>query len=379
MKKIYLLTPGPTPVPEGVLLAGARPVMHHRTAEFGELLLEVEEGLKSVFQTKSDVYLFASSGTGAMEAAVANLLSRGDRALVVDIGAFGRRWTNILKAFGIEPEVLQYEWGKVARIEDIEKKLKEVPDIKAVFAQHTETSTGVVNDIEGMAKVIRKSQAVLVVDAVSGLGAQELKMDDWGVDVVVSGSQKGLMLPPGLAFLSISERAWPLVETSTLPKFYWDIKAYRKNLKDKQMPYTPPVNLLFSLKEAINLIKQEGLANVLARHAELAEATRKGVRAIGLELFAERPCNAVTSVKVPGSIDGKELVKRMRLELGVGIAGGQREYKGKIFRIAHLGYMGKFDVIIALSGLEIMLTQMGHPVELGKAVSTAEKEFLKKS
>lgn len=377
MKK-YLLTPGPTPVPERVLLASAQPIIHHRTPECGQVLSEDIEGLKYVFQTKNDLFIFAASGTGAMEACVVNLLSPQDKVLIVSTGAFGRRWVNITKLFGIEPEVIEYPWGRIANPKDVEKKLKEIPGIKAVFTQSTETSTGVVNDIQTIGKIVAKTEAVLVVDAVSGLGGQELNTDEWNVDVVAGGSQKGLMVPPGLAFVSISQKAWKLVENSKLPKFYWDFKAYKKFLEEKkQTPYTSAVSLLLGLQEALRMIKEEGLEQVLQRHAILASATRKGVEALGLELFAEVPCNVVTAVKVPEGVDGVRLVKMMRDEYGVGIAGGQREYKGKIFRIAHLGYMDRFDVIIGLSALEIALSKLGYKIEVGKGIAAAEKEFLK--
>lgn len=377
MKK-YLLTPGPTPVPERVLLASAQPIIHHRTPECGQVLSEDIEGLKYVFQTKNDLFIFAASGTGAMEACVVNLLSPQDKVLIVNTGAFGRRWVNITKLFGIEPEVIEYPWGRIANPKDVEKKLKEIPGIKAVFTQSTETSTGVVNDIQTIGKIVAKTEAVLVVDAVSGLGGQELNTDEWNVDVVAGGSQKGLMLPPGLAFVSISQKAWKLVENSKLPKFYWDFKAYKKFLEEKkQTPYTSAVSLLLGLQEALRMIKEEGLEQILQRHAILASATRKAVEALGLELFAEAPCNVVTAVKVPEGVDGVKLVKMMREEYGVGIAGGQREYKGKIFRIAHLGYMDRFDVIIGLSALEIALSKLGYKIEVGKGIAAAEKEFLK--
>jgi len=375
--KRYLLTPGPTPVPESVLLATAQPVIHHRTPEFGKVLVDVTEGLKYVFQTKNDIFTYVASGTGVMESAIVNLLSPGDRVLVMDTGNFGSRWAKILKAYGIEPEVVKYPWGKAAKVEDLKERLKKASGIKAVFTQSTETSTGVVNDIEGMGRAVKDTEAVLVVDAVSGLAGQDLKTDAWNVDVVVSGSQKGLMLPPGLGFVSISAKAWDLVEKAKLPRFYYDFKTFKKTfVEKKQGPYTPAVNLLLGLREVLRLINEEGLENMFKRFALLACAARAGVAAIGLEMFAEVPCNVVTAVKVPAGIDGKALVKRMRDEYGVGVAGGQGEYEGKIFRIAHMGYIGRFDIIVALASLEMMLNTMGHKVELGRAVSAAEKVFL---
>lgn len=376
MKK-YLLTPGPTPVPERVLLASAQPIIHHRTPEYGRALSDDIEGLKYIFQTKNDVLIFTASGTGAMEACVANLLSPQDKVLVVNTGAFGRRWVDIINSFGIKPEVIEYPWGRVAKPQDVEKKLKEMPEIKAVFTQSTETSTGVVNDIESIGNIVARTEAVLVVDAVSGLGGQDLKTDKWNVDVVASGSQKGLMLPPGLAFVSIGQKAWKLVENSKLPKFYWNFKAYKKSLQEGETPYTSAVSLVLGLQESLKMIKEEGLEKILQRHTIMASATRAGVEAIGLELFAEVPCNVVTAIKVPEGIDGSRLVRMMLEEYGVGIADGQREYKGKIFRIAHLGYMDRFDVIIGLSTLEIALSKLGYKFEVGKGIAAAEKKFLK--
>ncbi len=376
--KRYLLTPGPTPVPDSVRLAEAQQIIHHRTPEFSKLFMEVSEGLKYIFQTKEDVYIFPSVGSGAMQAAVVNLLSQDDTALVLETGKFGERWKDILKKYGVKADVIAYDWGKAARVEDVEKKLKDNPKIKAVFTQLTETSTGIVNDLKALGKIIKDTGAVLVVDAVSGLAGQEFKMDEWNVDVTVAGSQKGLMLPPGLAFISVSRKAWKLAENSKLPKFYFDLKSYKKNFEKKTQPFTSAVSLIVALNESINLIKKEGLENVIKRCAKLASATRAGVEALGLKMFAETPCDVVTSVKVPEGVDGAALVKRMRDEYGVGIAGGQADYKGKIFRIAHMGYMYEFDIIIAISALEMMLNEMGHKVELGKGVAAVEKELLKK-
>ena len=376
--KRYLLTPGPTPVPQNVRLAEAREIIHHRTPEFSQIFMEVSEELKYIFQTKNAVYTFASSGSGAMEAAVVNLLSPGDKALVLNTGNFGKRWVNILNKYGVTAIELACEWGRTIKTEEIKNKMNENPGIKAVFAQHTETSTGVVNDIKAIGNLLKDTPAVLVVDAVSGLVCQEFRMDEWNVDVAVTGSQKGLMLPPGLAFLSASEKAWKLVDNSKLPKFYFDLKSYRKNLEKKTQPFTSPVSLIVGLKEALKLIRQEGIENIFKRCADLAVATRKGIMALGLELFSESPCDVVTAVKVPDGVDGDALVKRMRDEYGVSIAGGQSDYKGKIFRIAHMGYIYKFDVIVAIAALEMMLTEMGYKVELGKGVAAVEKALLKK-
>lgn len=373
MKKKYLMAPGPTAVPAEVLAAESRPIIHHRTPGFKEVLGEAGEGLKYVFQTERDVYILASSGTGGMEAAVANLLSKGDKALVVRGGKFGERWDEICQAYGVEVVPIDMEYGDVATPSMIEEKLKEDSSIKAVYTIHCETSTGVVTDIKGIAEVTKDFPAVLVVDAISGLGAEELKTDEWGIDVVVAGSQKGLMMPPGLAFISLGEKAWKLNEASDLPKYYLSLAKAKKSWGKTDTPYTPAVSLIMALQQSLRMIKEEGLENVLSRHARLAEATRHGVLALGLELFARRPANNCTAVKVPDGVDGEAIPKKFRDEYGITIAGGQAAMKGKIFRIAHLGYADTLDVVMAISALEMILTDLGYSVELGKGVSAVEE------
>lgn len=375
--KNYLMTPGPTPVPPEVSRDESLPVIHHRTKEFGALFNEVIEGMKYVFQTKNDIIMLTSSGTGGMEASVSNLLSPGDKVVVINIGVFGERWGKIIKAFGLEPIEIKEEWGNAVDIKKVEAVLKKEPKVKAVFTTLTETSTGVVNDIKSLGEIVSKTQAILVVDAISGLGAQELKTDDWKVDVVVAGSQKGLMMPPGIAAVSVGERAWKLAENSKLPKFYFNFLAGRASIKKGQTPYTPAISLFMALRKSLEMIKKEGIDNVFARHQKLAKATRAGVKALGLEIFAHAPCDAVTSVKVPEGIDGEKLKETLRLEYGMAIAGGQKDLKGKIFRIAHLGYMEMFDTISVIAGLEIVLTKLGYKLELGKGIAAVEKEFLK--
>ena len=377
MKK-YLLTPGPTPVPAESASKEALPIIHHRTSAFGKIFEEVSEGLKYVFQTKNDVLIFASSGTGAMEGSIVNLLSPGDKLIVSDTGKFGQRWWKIAKAYGLEPIILTEEPGNPTDLEKVKKVLKENPGTKAVYTTLTETSTGVVNDIEALGEIISNTEAVLVVDAISGLGAQEMHSDEWKADVVVTGSQKGLMIPPGLAFASVSEKAWKLVESSKLPKFYFDWKQTRKSIANKETPYTPAISLIVALAESLKMIKSEGIENIWKRHQILADATRSGIKAMGLQLLSVAPCNAVTAVLVPQGLTGSAIYKKMRDDFGVNIAAGQGELKDKIFRIAHLGYMEKFDIIIALSALEMTLTQLGYKLELGKSVASAEEIFLQK-
>ncbi|MFC1621745.1 pyridoxal-phosphate-dependent aminotransferase family protein [Candidatus Omnitrophota bacterium] len=367
MTKNYLLTPGPTPVPDEALSAMARPIIHHRTPQFQAILKETEEGLQYVFETKGKVLMFASSGTGAMEGAVVSLLSPGDKAVVVRGGKFGERWSELCAAYGIEFVPIDVEWGKAVDPQEIKKILEaEGSKVKAVYVTLCETSTGVTTDIKAIAEVTKNTQAVLVVDAISALGAVTLKTDEWGIDVVIAGSQKGLMIPPGLAFVSLSEKALVLVEKSTLPKYYFNFKTYKKSIDKNDTPYTPAVNLIIGLNEALKLIKKDGLENVVARHKKHAQAVRAAMKALGLELFApDTYSDAVTSVKAPEGVDSAKLVKTMRDKYGVGIAGGQAQLKGKIFRIATMGYIAADDLKVCIQTLETVLTEMGYKFEKG--------------
>lgn len=380
MRKEYLLTPGPTPLPPQVSLAMAKPIIHHRTPQFQAILKEASLGLKWAFQTVNDVFIISSSGTGAMEAAVINLLSCGDTALMVHGGKFGERWTEIAKAYGINVELIDVEWGKAVSPQEISKRLKSNPQIKAVFTTLCETSTGVDNDIQAIAAVVKESSAVLVVDAISGLGAVDLRTDAWGVDVVVAGSQKGLMLPPGLGFISLSPRAWKLVEASNSGRYYLDLRKAKKALDKNDTPWTSSITLIIALNEALKLMQQDGLENIFKRHRVMADAVRAAMQALGLELFAPLAASdGVTAVKVPIGIDGEKLVKTMRDTYGVTIAGGQDELKGKVFRIAHMGFITEFDIITGLSCLEKVLVQMGYKFNLGAGVAAAEEVFAKEA
>jgi len=373
MNKRYLMTPGPTPVPPEVLLEMAKPILHHRTPQYQAIFKEVNEMLKYVFQTNNDVVSFASSGTGAMEASVVNLLSKGDKVVVVKGGKFGERFEEICSAYGVEVIPVDVEWGKTPQPSLIRDILEKNEEARAVFLNLCETSTGTVYDIKAIAEVVKKTDAVLVVDAISGLGADDIQTDKWGIDVVVAGSQKGLMIPPGLGFCAISQKAWKLIETSTLPKYYFDFKKAKKSLDKNDTPFTPAISLMIGLRAALRIIKEEGLENVLKRHAELAKATKEAVKALGLELFSKSPSNALTAAKIPDGIDGAKLVKNLRDIHGVSIAGGQAQLKGKIFRIAHLGFMEKFDTITVIAAAEIGLKEMGYKFELGSGVKVAEK------
>lgn len=376
MQKRYLLTPGPTPVPEEVLLSMAKPIIHHRTPQFMEILKQAIEGLKYVLQTKNDVFLFASSGTGAMESAVTNLLSAGDKAIVVRGGKFGERFSEICQAYGVEALDIDVEWGKAVNPDIIRDMLSKDKKIKAVYTTLCETSTAVINDIKAIGDIVSKTDAVLVVDAISGLGSVQFKTDEWKVDVAVGGSQKGLMIPPGLAFVSVSPKAFNLAGVSKLPKYYFCYKAAKKAADKDDTPWTPAITLIIGLVEAIKIIKQETLEGVIARQRKMADAIRAAAKAMGMELFAPSAASdAVTAIKVPPNIDGAKLVKIMRDTHGVGIAGGQAELKGKIIRIASMGFMTQWDIIVAISCLEIVLKQLGYDFELGCGVKAAEEVF----
>ncbi|RLD17252.1 MAG: aminotransferase [Caldiserica bacterium] len=376
LRKVRLLTPGPTPVSTDILLSLAKEVIHHRGDEFKEILVECTNLLKYVFKTENDVFILTSSGTGAMEGAIVNVLSQGDRAIVLNTGAFGRRWKNILDSYGIEVKEIEYEWGDYVKLEDLEKILKEDPNYQAIFCQHTETSTGVINDIKGIKEVAKKYGDIpVIVDAVSSLLGEELFMDDWELDIVVSGSQKGLMLPPGLAFIAVNKKMWKRIESSKLPKFYFSLIHAKNYFERGQTPWTPAVNTIFALKEGLKRIKEYGIENLWARYKKLAQATREGVKAIGLELFAKRPCNVVTSIKVPEGVDGIRIVKDMQKDFGVRIAGGQREYKGKIVRFAHMGYIDEMDVVMGIAGLELTLSKLGYKFEIGNGVRKVLEVF----
>jgi len=376
MKKKNLLTPGPTPVPSEILLAMSGPTIHHRTPEFKSIFKEMNESLQYVFQTKNDVFTFAASGTGAMEAAVANLLSPGDTAVCVQGGKFGERWTALCKAYGVNTVVIDVEWGTAVTPEAVKEALDKNKNVKAVFTTLCETSTGVLTDIKAIAKITKNSEAVLITDAISALGGVELKTDEWDIDVVVAGSQKGLMIPPGLAFCSVSKKAWKLVTDSKSPRYYFDLRAAKKALDKGDTAWTPAVTLCIGLAKALKMIKGETLEAAIARQSRLGKAVRQAMKALGLKLFAKQPADVVTSVCVPDGVDGAALVKTMRDEYGVSIAGGQAQLKGKIFRIAAMGYMIDFDIITGISCLELVLKKMGYKFELGTGVGAAEKALL---
>ncbi|MBI4685842.1 MAG: alanine--glyoxylate aminotransferase family protein [Nitrospirae bacterium] len=379
MLKRYLLAPGPTPVPSEALLAMAMPMIHHRAPDFLPVLDAAKKGLQWLYQTKNDVLILCSTGTGGMEGSVTNFFSPGDKAITINGGKFGERWTKICKAYNLNVDEIVVEWGHAVKPETVEEKLKKDSSIKGVFVQASETSTGVYHDIKALAQIVNKYEnTILIVDAISALVAHDLRMDEWGIDVMIGGSQKGVMLPPGLAFVGISEKAWKSAESSKCPKFYFNFKKERENLAKNQTNFTSPVTLIIGLNECFRILQKEGLENIFRRHERLANATRKAMQAIGLDLYPkESPSNAVTAVCAPPGVDGQAIYKNLREKYGITAAGGQDHVKGKIFRIAHLGYADTFDVITAVAGVEMVLKGLGHPVRLGSGVAVAEELLLK--
>ncbi len=379
MRREYLMTPGPTPLPPEVLLTQAEPMMHHRTPAYTELFVQLIADLKEIFLTGNDVLVFSSSGTGAMEAAVANCFCPGDLVLVAHGGKFGERFRDIARAYGLEVVEYAYEWGDVADPEVIGGMLKEKPEIKGVMLTHSETSTGVVNDIKTVGELVKGTSAIFIVDSISGVGALEMRTDEWGVDVLVSGSQKALMTPPGMAAVAVSPKAWEMVERSTLPKYYFSFSKARKSIGDKspQTPFTPAVSLTKAMAVGARLILEEGLEKVWKRHQVLAMCTRNAVKALGLELFPRNleRSYAVTAVNAPPGIDGTEIVRTMNRRHGVIIAGGQSQLRGKIFRIGHVGYYSFFDIVVSISALELTLKELGFPVEMGRGIAAAEESY----
>jgi aspartate aminotransferase-like enzyme len=381
MKKNRIMTPGPVEIPPEVLSVGAKEIPHHRTIEYRNILKNIVENLKYIFKTNNEIFIFTSSGTGAMESAVCNLTSPNDKVLVASTGVFGDRWYEIAKSYNLDVEYLGFEWGRAVDVNELEKKLKG-NSFKIVFTTLTETSTGVDNPIEDIGKVTKKYGAILVVDAISGMGATPMKTDEWNVDVAVVGSQKALMIPPGLSFVAINKNALELTKSSKNPKFYF---SYEKMLKawyegDYDTPFTSAISLVLQLNESLNKIKEEGVENLWNRYKKLAAITRAGITAMGLSLFAkERHSNVITSVNVPEGIDGAKLVRKIQEDFGLTIAGGQKKLKGKIFRIGHIGYVDEFDVITAISAVEITLSQMGYQVQKGNAIKAIEEELIKMS
>lgn len=378
--KLMLMIPGPTPVPENVLLALAKHPIGHRSGEFSEIMAEVTQNLKWLHQTENDVLVLTASGTGAMEAGIINFLSPGDRVLVGCNGKFGDRWADLSVAFNLEVEKITAEWGKPLDTEQFREKLEADTEkkIKAVIMTHSETSTGVLNDLETINRHVKAhGEALMMVDAVTSLGAVNVPIDAWGIDVVASGSQKGYMIPPGLGFVAVSPKAWEAYKTAKLPRFYFDLGLYKKSAAKNSNPFTPPVNLVFALQAALSMLKAEGLESIFARHQRLMTATREAMKALSLPLFApdEAASPAVTAV-APVGVEAEQIRGVMKKHFDIALAGGQDHLKGKIFRIGHLGFASDRDILAAVGALEATLTELGYEsVTPGAGIAAAARVF----
>ena len=376
-EKRYLFTPGPTPVPPQVLEAMSRPIIHHRSSDFRSILERTLGRLKEVYRTSGDVLLYTSSGTGGMESAVSNLTGPGDRVVVVSAGHFGERWGEMAENFGCAVDRVDYDWGEAPAAEDLAARLGELGGAKVVFLTHSETSTGVVADVQALAAAAKGAGALVVVDAVSSLGAVPLETDVWGLDAVVSGSQKALMTPPGLATVSVSADGWSAVQARASSRYYFDWEQTKERQDQFDPAFTPAVSIVVGLDVALGLLLDEGLEQAFERHARLGRACREGVKAMGLELFSpdDDRSAVVTAVVAPDDVDSSELVQTLRDRLGIVLAPGQGPLKGRIFRIGHIGYYDIFDITTALAGVELVLTEAGADIERGVAVTRAMEAF----
>jgi aspartate aminotransferase-like enzyme len=373
--KARLFTPGPTPVPEETLLELAKPVTYHRAAEAKAILAEVSEDLKYVFQTTQPVFTLTCSGTGGMEAAVSNSLAAGEKAILCTAGRWGERWRGILKAFAANIVPVEVPYGKAVTPEMLQQALAANPDTKVVFSTLSETSTGVGHDLEAYGKIVAKTDALLAVDGISGLGAMECKMDAWKLDIVVTGSQKALMMPPGLAFVAASEKAWKKIDATPVRSFYLDLRRYRKSLAESDTPFTPGNTLIKAQRVSLKRIRAEGIENLWARHNRIAAACRAGVQAMGLKVFAERPNSALTVIAVPQGVDGTAVLKAMEKKYGYKLADGQDTLKGHIWRLSHMGYTDSFEVLGALSAVELTLLDAGFKLDVGAGVAAFQKTY----
>lgn len=378
--KTFLMIPGPTPVPESVLLAMAKHPIGHRSSEFSDILKEVYADLKWIFQTKNEVFIFAASGTGAMEAALANLVNQGDKVLSLVMGNFGARWVKIAQSRGAIVEKLEVELGDVIKPQDLKAKLAQdtKKEIKIVTLTHSETSTGAKNDIKTLCKIIKDHGAISVVDGVTSVGCMDVKMDEWGIDVLVSGSQKGFMIPPGLAFLAANERAWSVYENCMFPSFYFDWGAHKKAVLENTTPWTPAVNLIFGLHQALKMMKKEGLENIYTRHKKLALGLRAAVKALGLELLVKDDENAsfaITSILPPKGISVPDIRNSFKKDFDIIVANGQNTLKDKIFRMGTLGFVSERDLITAVGALEAVLSSLGYKFEQGIGLKTVLKNL----
>ncbi|MBI2646266.1 MAG: alanine--glyoxylate aminotransferase family protein [Deltaproteobacteria bacterium] len=376
MSKIRLFTPGPVPVLPQALKAMSEPIIHHRSADFIAILEEVRKGLKDLIETKQEVLLLASSGTGAMEGTIVNLFSPQDKVIVVRAGKFGERWGSISKAFGLTVVPLDIPWGEAPTRTQIEKAFKENPESKGILIQACETSTGVDFPVQEIAAFTRTQNVLLVVDAISYLGVSPFQMDAWGVDVLVSGSQKGLMLPPGLGFVCLNDRAWEQQKKSKLPRYYFDFTKELKAITQNQTAYTPAVSLIFGLREVLHYFKENGKENVFSKYKAYSDAMREAAQALELELFAKSPSHGLVSIRVPEKIDGQKIVRELRDRHQMTIAGGQDQLKGKILRISCMGYIDALDLISIFAALEKVLKQEGAQIPFGKGVERLQERLL---
>lgn len=363
-------------VPEDVLLELGKPVIHHRSDEAKAVITEVIAGLKEVFQTKNDVVILTASGTGAMEAAAVNTVPPGGKALVLNAGHFAARWLNICKAFGISAVSLETEWGQAVDPERVAEALNQHPDTVCVMGTLSETSTGTGHPVEAIARVVATTPAVFAVDGISGVGAMECRTDEWGIDLLCVGSQKALMLPPGLAFVAVSPKAWARIDSFDSHSFYFNLKAARKKIKEFDTPYTPAHTLILALRASLRRIKEEGIENVLQRHRRMSEACQAGILALGLELYSARPAEGLTAFCVPDGVKESQLRKTMTDRFGIYTVGGQDKLKGKIVRIGHMGYTDELDVIGTLAALEMALADLGYDIEPGRAVTAAQQVLI---
>ncbi|MFO0908339.1 MAG: alanine--glyoxylate aminotransferase family protein [Isosphaeraceae bacterium] len=378
MRKPRLMTPGPANVPEDVLLELARPVIHHRSAEAKQVITEVTAGLKEVFRTKNDVMILTASGTGAMEAAAVNTVPPGGKALVLSAGYFAARWANICKAYGIHAVSLDTEWGQPVDPAQVENALREHPDTVCVMGTLSETSTGTGHPVEAIGKIVARTDAVFAVDGISGVGAMECQTDAWGIDLLCVGSQKALMLPPGLAFISVSPKAWAKIDAFNATSFYFNLKTARKKAAEFDTPFTPAHTLILALAQSLRRIQAEGLENVWKRHRLMSEACQAGVKALGLELFSGRPAEGLTAFKVPTGLKDGDIRNPLAERFGISTVGGQDKLKGKIVRIGHMGYTDELDVVGGLAALEMVLSDLGWEFEPGVAVTAAQQVLIGK-
>lgn len=376
MQKPRLMTPGPAPVPEDVMLEMAQPIIHHRSAEAKQNIVESVEGLKQIFKTANDVMILTASGTGAMEAAAVNTVPRGGKAIVLNAGWFAQRWAKVCQAYGINVVSIDTEWGQPVDPTRVANALAENPDTVCVMGTLSETSTGTGHPVEAIGKIVAQTDAVFAVDGISGIGAMECHTDAWGIDLLCVGSQKALMLPPGLAFVSVSPKAWKKIDAFDSPSFYFNLKSARKKMADFDTPYTPAHTLIQGLKVAVRRILKEGVENVWTRHKRMSDACQAGVQALGLQLFSARPAEGLTAFIVPEGIKDSAIRNKLQEKFGIYTVGGQDKLKGKIVRIGHMGYTDELDVVAGLAGLEMVLAELGHDFKPGAAVTAAQEVLL---